>query len=416
MKRSFRLVISLVLSVTMLAMMCASAAAISADAAETIVEEYVETMEAVQAEVESNTSAERRATETASTIQAAQIKRAVSSESWYAGQYIDGGGRLHVVVTDVEKATEAVTAASILSSASISKIDNDAVKASPSVNIEQGKYSLDELKAIMMLITEANPEYVYGCGIDEEKNSVFVELATCDNETIEKFKDTVIDSQAVTFSQSPGKAVPLTTLYAGSVVWPTSSSRVTVSTFGYKNDELGFITVGHTLGNTIRSSSSGSTLGTTSASNKVINATADGSWTKLNSGHTGMDGVAKIGSTNTNYGYFESGTFDPVQGSSVSAYLGRSGSIDTGTIQSLYYNYTCAYSAINSNWNDIICSDIRVSGINCLGGDSGSPLLGYASGAGNVIWGSLRSDSSGYGYFCNIKAVVNALGVECIGG
>lgn len=143
----------------------------------------------------------------------------------------------------------------------------------------------------------------------------------------------------------------MTTLYAGSVVWPTSSSRVTISTFGYKNDEFGLFTVGHTLGNTIKSSSSGSTLGTTSSSNKIMSSTADGSWTKLNSGHTGKDGVAKIGSTSTNYAYFESGSYDPVQGSSVSAYLGRSSSIASGTIQSVNYYYVCAYSAINPSWS-----------------------------------------------------------------
>ena len=154
----------------------------------------------------------------------------------------------------------------MLSSESIARIDNNAVKVSPSISIEQGQFSLNELKSIMTLIVEANSEYVYGCGIDEENNSVFVELSVCDNETIEIFKNTVIDSPAVTFLQSPGKALPMTTLYAGSVVWPTSSSRVTISTFGYKNDEFGFVTVGHTLGNTIKSSSSGSTLGTTSLS------------------------------------------------------------------------------------------------------------------------------------------------------
>lgn len=413
MKKGFRFAISRVLSLTLLAMMCISASATSTDATESIVEEYAKTIESVQTEMESNTTAERRAAETASTIQAAQIKRAVGAESWYAGQYIDNSGRLHVVVTDIEKGTEDVSKAGMLSSESIARIDNNAVKVSPSISIEQGQFSLNELKSIMTLIVEANSEYVYGCGIDEENNSVFVELSVCDNETIEIFKNTVIDSPAVTFLQSPGKALPMTTLYAGSVVWPTSSSRVTISTFGYKNDEFGFVTVGHTLGNTIKSSSSGSTLGTTSSSNKVMSSTADGSWTKLNSGHTGKDGVAKIGSTRTNYAYFESGSYDPVQGSSVSAYLGRSSSIASGTIQSVNYYYVCAYSAINPSWSDIGCYDIRVSGFDILGGDSASPMLGYASGIGTVIWGSLRSGSNGYANFCNIKTVVNTLGVRC---
>ena len=84
MKKGFRFAISLVLSLTLLAMMCISASATSTDATESIVEEYAKTIESVQTEMESNTTAERRAAETASTIQAAQIKRAVGAESWYA--------------------------------------------------------------------------------------------------------------------------------------------------------------------------------------------------------------------------------------------------------------------------------------------------------------------------------------------
>jgi len=416
MKKRFKVFVSFALTLALLIVFGSSAGALATDGTETLINEYSQAMEAVQAEVESSSTAERRAVETASTIQASKIKKSLSNQEWFGGQYIDGDGRLHVVVTDVEVGTEAVVKASTLTVSELSKIDNAAVRSTPSVKIESGKYSLNELKAIMMLIAEMNPDYVYGCGIDEENNCVFVELSTCDSDTIAKFKSTVVDSPAVTYVQSQGKAIPMTTIYAGSVVWPTSSSRVTVSTFGYKNGEFGFVTVGHTLGNTIKSSSNGNTLGTTSSSNKVINATADGSWTKLNSGHTGMDGVAKIGSTTTNYGYFESGSFDPAQGNSVSAYLGRSSAIDSGTIQSVYYYYICAYSALNSNWNDIACYDIRVSGIDSQGGDSGSPLVGYASGAGNVIWGSLRSGSNGYANFCNIKTVVDTLGVECVGG
>ncbi len=415
MKKHLKRLVAVITMTAMMFMFSGLADANATDESHSIIADYNAAMTATLDSIEANFTEERRATETASIMQASQIKKIIGQEEWFSGQYIDSDGRLHVIVTDVEVAEKEIVTAGTLTTATLEKVGSDAIKYSPEVFIEAGRHSMSELQAIVTVIDAKTPDYVYGFGINEKKNCVVVELIQCDTEYIQKFETEIVKSDAIEFLQSEGPAIPMTTVYAGTLVWPTSSSRATITTFAYKGSDFGFVTVGHTLGNTIKTSSSGSVLGTTSSANKIISSTADGSWTKLNSGHTGMDGVAKIGSSSTNYGYFDPGDFDPVQGASVSAYLGRSNTISSGTVEYVSYGYICAYSQVNSNWQDITCYDIRVSGVSTQGGDSGSPLLSIVS-VGPVIWGSCRAGGTGYSYFCNIKNIISALSLTHAGG
>lgn len=380
-----------------------------------IIEDYNLMLESVQQSIEQVYSAERRATETASIMQANQILSSVGNANWYAGQYIDSNGRLHVCTTSNSNSevVQTIRTAGILNTEAISELNCTAITDSPDVIIENATYSMHDLENILALIRTNRPDFVQAWGIDEQNNCVFVELSEYSEESIQTFKEKVTDSQAVVFMEYDGVAIPQASIYAGTVVYPTSSSRVTITMFAYKDGDFGFITAGHTLGNTIRVSSSGSILGTTSSSNKVRTPTADGSWTKLNSGHTGNDGVAKVGSTQTNY-YVRSGLFcNPVQGASVAAYLGRSGAVKTGTITYVSREYVCAYSQINSSWSDMTCSDIYVAGLSSQGGDSGSPLFSTMSSTNMTIWGSLRSGDGTNSSYCNINSVISALDVDC---
>lgn len=412
MNKLFSVALSIVLAFGVVASVAPATAT-----ADSLLTEYASMVESVQQNIKSMYSHERRAQESASIIQANQILNSVQDTGWYAGQYIDSNGRLHVRTTNGQESNteilQIIQSASLLDNRIIARLNCAEISSSPEVIIEDASYSMRHLQEIMAIIRESRPDFVHGWGIDEENNNIFVELAECTDTNIQTFKDLVIDSPAVVFVQSNGIAVPQASIYSGSVVYPTSSSRVTITMFASKNNQFGFITVGHTLGNTIKTSSSGSTLGTTSSSNKVMNSTADGSWTKLNSGHTGYEGVAKIGSTKTDYVIATGASYLPVQGATVSAYLGRSGAIRTGTIACLSHEYTCAYSQINSSWSNITCYDIYVTGLSSQGGDSGSPLFNNMEGGGMVIWGSLRSGDGTNSNYCNIHSVVSALGVDC---
>lgn len=412
MKKLFSVALSIILAFGVVASVAPANAT-----ADSLLSEYTSMVEGVQQNIESMYSDERRAQESASIIQANQILNSVQDTDWYAGQYIDSDGHLHVRTINGQESNaeilQIIQSASLLDNRVISTLNCAEISSSPKVIVEGADYSMHHLQKIMAVIRESRPDFVHGWWIDEESNCIFVELAECNDTNIRLFREQVIDSPAIVFVQSSGIAVPQASIYSGSVVYPTSSSRVTITMFAFKNNEFGFITVGHTLGNTIKTSSSGSTLGTTSSSNKVRSSTADGSWTKLNSSHTGNEGVAKIGSTQTNYGVASDASHQPVQGASVSAYLGRSGVIRTGTISSISREYVCAYSQINSSWSDITCYDIYVTGLSTQGGDSGSPLFCNLSGVGMVIWGSLRSGNGTNSNYCNICNVISALDVEC---
>ncbi len=415
--KSMKKLFSIALSIALAFGVVTSVAPATATA-DSLLSEYTSMVESVQQNIESMYSYERRAQESASIMQANQILNSINDTDWYAGQYIDSDGRLHVRTTNGQESNaeilQIIQSASLLDNRAISMLNCAEISSSPEVIIEGANYSMRHLQEIMAIIRESRPDFVHGWRIDEESNCIIVELAECTDANIQLFKEQVIDSPAIVFVQSSGIAVPQASLYAGSVVYPTSSSRVTVTMFAYKNNEFGFITVGHTLGNTIKTSSSGSTLGTTSSSNKVRNSTADGSWTKLNSSHTGYDGVAKIGSTKTDFAIATGASYGPVQGATVSAYLGRSGVIRTGTVSSVSREYVCAYSQINSSWSDITCYDIYVTGLSTQGGDSGSPLFNNMAGAGMIIWGSLRSGNGTNSNYCNIHSVVSALDVDCV--
>lgn len=415
--KSMKKLFSIALSIALAFGVVTSVAPATATA-DSLLSEYTSMVESVQQNIESMYSYERRAQESASIMQANQILNSINDTDWYAGQYIDSDGRLHVRTTNGQESNaeilQIIQSASLLDNRAISMLNCAEISSSPEVIIEGANYSMRHLQEIMAIIRESRPDFVHGWRIDEESNCIIVELAECTDANIQLFKEQVIDSPAIVFVQSSGIAVPQASLYAGSVVYPTSSSRVTVTMFAYKNNEFGFITVGHTLGNTIKASSSGSTLGTTSSSNKVRNSTADGSWTKLNSSHTGYDGVAKIGSTKTDFAIATGASYGPVQGATVSAYLGRSGVIRTGTVSSVSREYVCAYSQINSSWSDITCYDIYVTGLSTQGGDSGSPLFNNMAGAGMIIWGSLRSGNGTNSNYCNIHSVVSALDVDCV--
>lgn len=414
MKKNIRLIVALALIVAM----CMLGPPNVSDAWEKgTISQYEQSMDMINEEIMESTTVERRGREAASIIQASKVLSKCGNEDWYSGQYIDGNGRLHVLTTDIPAAMDSVPAVSVLSNSEIYSLNNNTIVQSPDVIIEKRAYSLDALqKAMAEIISFNNMPEIFGVGIDEEKNCVIVELSECDDETIDEFRTQIMDSPIIIFVQAKGMPIPQATIYAGSCVYPTSGSRVTITTFAYKGNDFGFVTVGHTLGNTIRTSSSGTILGTTQNNNKIISATADASWTKLNSGHTGVDGTAKVGSTIMNYGYFDS-SYSPVQGASVAVFLGRSNTVRYSTIAQLNYYYICGYNNINSEWQNIYCYDMRVTNTNSQSGDSGSPMFATAfQDAGNVIWGALRSGNGTDSYFCNIRNNITALGLEHLGG
>lgn len=415
MKKLFSVALSIVLAFGVVASVAPTTAT-----ADSLLDEYGSMLDTVQQNIEQTYSYEQRAAETASIIQGNQILSSLGDTDWYAGQYIDSEGRLHVrsIVSgdSANEIAQAIQSASILSNDVISSFNNISMTSSPDVVIESATYSMRYLEELMTIIRNNRPDYVHTWGVDEERNCIFVKLAECNEASIQDFKERVIDSPAIVFSQSAGLAVPQASIYAGSVVYPTSSSRVTVTMFAYKNNNFGFVTVGHTLGNTIRASSGGSILGTTSSSNKVRTATADGSWTKLNSGHTGYDGEVKVGSSHSNFAINIGDEYRPIQGMAVSAYLGRTGEVRNGIINSIRCEHTCAYSQINSSWSDITCRDMYVANIGSQGGDSGSPLFSRMLSTSMNIWGSLRSGNGTDGFFCDIHEVVDALGVDCVLG
>ena len=387
--------------------------------------EYNQIMEATEDYISNMFSVERRTQETISIIQANQIISKLGDSDIFGGQYLDSDGKLHVIVTSND-AVGMVKECAKLDSATLNRImestQSDYVTAfdSSDVVIEQGSYSKNELDNIVSHIYANNDkaEYVYGYYVDESKNVVVVELKENSKDEIFKFKQNISDSPAIEFEKSDGIGQPKATLYAGTVVYPTSSSRVTITGFGYKNNKLGLVTVGHILGNTIRTSSSGSIIGTTLASNKVINASADGSWTEINSGHTANNGTAKVGSSQTNYAYMLTGHgFDPVQGASVVSYLGVTGAVKSGTIEALNWGHPMDYS--QQGLGVITCYDIKVN-ISSNAGDSGSPLISVAHkpelGLPTLLWGGLRGGINPTNGYSNIHSINSALSIIMAAG
>lgn len=287
------------------------------------------------------------------------------------------------------------------------------ITQNPGLRMESCTYSYNELMATMNAISNKVVPKLSGftcIGIDTPNNVVVVQYVEDDPTIIKQLCiEADIKLEIVTFKKIPAPILPTATMYAGKTSYNSTRGSTSSACVGVNGPGgAGFIIQGHDtlVGDSIKSSSSGSTVGSVYSRCQPMSTgrEADASYVKLNSGHNFNNTLDGITSANV---MVAGRTFDvyvnlPVYMRARHAYPFNSGTV---TLANVHYSW----SDRDGNTHNYQGAQADYS---AQAGDSGGLVFVYTNQG--PIWAGVQS-GGGEGYlsvFARATDVASSLNVS----
>lgn len=317
---------------------------------------------------------------------------------YYAGSYTDEDGNFVVYKTKEETTSakmEKITYENVMDEIE-EVLDND------NFILKEAEFSYNELNDIMDKLNAyklskdnniANNFNLYW--LSDEDNCIYVELDDLNNETVEKFKEEVCDSNAIKFKESTGEFVKQTNIKAG--------RRLTCNgiggSVGYRvkrNGNVGFITAGHmgSTGDTIKIG--GTAVGTIKA--RQESGSVDAAFVQVTN-----DDYTPVNTINGTSNKLSTTISEPGVGTVINK-SGASTGITSGKVLSKNVTITL---------DGIIQTNLTSASYESAGGDSGGTIYSYISSTNTrLTLGIHCAEKNGIRYYIKANEINQALGTS----
>lgn len=312
---------------------------------------------------------------------------------YYCGAYIGDDKELVVLVNDNSKGIQ----------------ENLTLRAKGSnFIVKDAVFSMDDLMEAIGVLNEfffdkTKESFISDIGLDgfgiiPSENRVFVELKDCSNNTINSFRNEVLDSPMLKFVPSKGSVVAEEAIEPGSGLKATSTGS-----FGYRarlNGQAGLVTAGHvarSVGVSVYKDFDvpypTQLIGSCAASH--IGGSVDAAFIRL-TGSYSAGNYSIWGTTISSVVEF------PFQGATV--YKEGNNGFSTGSVTATNVSKTISFPSGGSAalWG------LTEASYSSAGGDSG----GIVYSASNNIFGTHEGSGGGRAYFISATNINNTLGIS----
>lgn len=324
-----------------------------------------------------------------------RLTKSNSSQNFFGGLYVDEDENLVYLTTNTSEDDNLILFKEIV----------------PKIIIKECQYKYTDLEDILNIIRSKFKENkslfhnIASFGIDEKNNTVDVSLLKCNEETIEQFKDNIIDSQMLSFSE--GSRVTDESLVDGTIFYcNVVGTNVSRGSIGYraKNNSgvKGIVTAGHCINeNEYVLAPNYEQIGLciqSVANNGVIDAAFCDIFQVQDYAPSNRINYM----TNPLVDTLHTDVYNPPTGVYINMIGGASGCRRSGIVK---------YSSrdVLNNTGSVICTNCIYADYNSVGGDSGSLIYTLVSSINKRYTTAIhkgRSTINGVSYGISVKASV----------